>query len=79
LYSGDAKVYRVYVEEMYPGAAVVVVNDRFRASVPMDFYDAPPASRSVWKKGKELKVLGSLVKIDGKMHLRVYDILEEVG
>jgi ERCC4-related helicase len=79
LYSGDAKIYRVYVEEIYPGAAVVVVNDKFRASVPMDFYDAPPASRSVWKRGRELKVLGSLVRIDGKMHLRVYDILEEVG
>jgi Fanconi anemia group M protein len=79
LYSGDAKVYRVYVEDMYPGAAVVVVNDRFRASVPMDFYDAPPASRSVWKKGRELKVLGALVRIDGKMYLRVYDVLEEVG
>ena len=79
LYSGDARVYRVYVEDMYPGAAVVVVNDRFRASVPMDLYDAPPASRSVWKKGNELKILGALLRIDGKMYLRVYDILEEVG
>jgi len=57
----------------------VVVNNRFRASVPMDFYDAPPASRSVWKKGNELKVLGTLLRIDKKMYLRVYDILEEVG
>jgi Fanconi anemia group M protein len=79
MYSGEARIYRVYVEEIYPGAAVVVVNDRFRASVPMDFYDAPPASRSVWRKGRELKVLGALVRLDGKLHLRVYDILEEVG
>jgi hypothetical protein len=78
MYDGEAKVYRVYVEKIYPGVAVVVVNDSFRASVPLDFYDAPSASRSVWKKGKELKVLGALVRLDGKLHLRVYDILEEI-
>jgi Fanconi anemia group M protein len=79
MYNGEAKVYRVYVEKIYQGVAVVVVNDSFRASVPLDFYDAPSASRSVWKKGKELKVLGALVRLDGKLHLRVYDILEEIG
>jgi Fanconi anemia group M protein len=78
-YSSEAKIYRVYVEEIYPGSAVVVVNDRFRASVPMDFYDAPPASRSVWRKGRELKVLGALLRLNGKLHLRIYDILEEMG
>ena len=77
MYNGEAKVYRVYVEKIYQGVAVVVVNDSFRASVPLDFYDAPSVSRSVWKKGKELKVLGALVRLDGKLHLRVYDILEE--
>ena len=78
MYNGEARVYRVYVEKIYPGVAVVVVNDSFRASVPLDFYDAPSISRSVWKKGRELKVLGALVRLDGKLHLRVYDILEEI-
>ncbi len=77
-YSGEAKIYKVYIEKIYPGSAVVIVNDSFRASVPLDFYDAPSASRTVWKKGKELKVLGALIKIEGKLHLRVYDILEEL-
>ena len=79
MYNGEARIYRVYVEKIYPGVAVVVINDSFRASVPLDFYDAPSASRSVFKKGKELKILGALVRLDGKLHLRVYDVLEEIG
>jgi len=72
LIAGDFKVYRIYVEEVYPGKAVVLVNDRWHASVPAEMCDTPIPLR----KKREFKVLGRLVKVDGKLHLRIIDVLE---
>jgi len=72
LIDDDAKLYRIYVEEVYPGSAVVVVNDKWRASVSAGMCDAPIPLR----KRREFKVIGKLVKVDGKLHLRILDVLE---
>jgi len=49
-----------------------LANDRWHASVPAEMCDTPIPLR----KKREFKMLGRLVKVEGKLHLRIIDVLE---
>jgi len=67
----DARAYRIYVEEAYPGRIVVLVNERWRAAAPAELVDSPIPLR----KGREYVVLGKLLRLNGKLNIRIYGVL----
>ncbi|MEM3742813.1 MAG: helicase-related protein [Nitrososphaerota archaeon] len=69
--SPEVKTYRIYVEEVYPGKIVAIVNDRWRAVIPMEFIDSPIPLR----KRREYKVLGRLIRLEDRMNMRIYGVL----
>ncbi|MEM0080050.1 MAG: helicase-related protein [Nitrososphaerota archaeon] len=67
----EVKTYRIYVEEVYPGKIVAIVNDRWRAVIPMEFIDSPIPLR----KRREYKVLGKIIRLEDKINMRIYGVL----
>ncbi|GBC71235.1 ATP-dependent RNA helicase RhlB [Candidatus Calditenuaceae archaeon HR02] len=66
------KVHEIMVEKIYPGFAIVVVDDRFRARLDATAYNGP---RDLIKKGKVFKALATIHKIDGKTTIVIHDVV----
>ncbi|MFQ6076962.1 MAG: helicase-related protein [Candidatus Bathyarchaeia archaeon] len=65
------KTYEVTVEKVRPGAAVVRVNDRWRARLTPQDYNGP---RALMKKNSRFTATGVLYKMNGVLCLRVVDV-----
>lgn len=71
---GELKKFKIYVEELYPGKIVVLVNDRWRAVVPIEMNDEMVSL----KKKSEYIIVGKLLRIDGRLHLRLHGVIKEL-
>jgi len=71
---GDDKgVYDVFVEKIYPGVAVVWINDKWRARVTPQNFQGPAM---IIKKNARFKARGTLYHENGKLCLIVKEVLE---
>lgn len=66
------ELYIIEVEKIYPGFAVVLVNDSFRAKLESWAYYGP---RELLKRGKRLKVKATLKRDGGVMTMIVHDVV----
>lgn len=64
--------YSVFVEKVIVGKAIVIVNDKWYASLDHFDYFGP---RSMLKRGNTLEIIGEMYKRSGVLHLRVKKIL----
>ncbi len=67
------EVYEISVEKIYPGRAVVWVNDKWRARVMSYDFEGP---ESVMKKNSRFKARGTLYRDDGTLCLRISEVIE---
>lgn len=70
--AGRGEIHVIEVERVYPGFALVIVNDRFRARLDSWAYYGP---RVLLKKGNRLRVRATLRKEDGSMTIIVHDVV----
>ncbi|MEM4543684.1 MAG: helicase-related protein [Nitrososphaerota archaeon] len=66
--------YKIFVEKILQGRAVVIVNDKWRAVVSSEMND----EMIPLKKGSEYIIVGRLLQVNGKLHLRLYGILRKL-
>lgn len=71
---GGLKKFKIYVEEIYPGKIIVLVNEKWRAVIPVEMNDELISL----KKKSEYIVAGRLIHIEGKLHLRLHGIIKEL-
>jgi Fanconi anemia group M protein len=69
----QGRIVTVEVEKVYPGFAVVLVDDRFRAKLEPSTYNG---SRELIKKGKKFKARATITKLDGKTAILIHDVVE---
>ncbi len=67
------RVYDIAVEKVYPGFAVVVVNDGFRARLEPSGYNGP---RDLIKKGRRFKARATITKVEGSTTILIHDVVE---
>jgi hypothetical protein len=61
------------VEKVYPGLAVVMVDDSFRARLESSAYNGP---RDLIKKWRRFKARATITKIEGTTTVLVHDVVE---
>ena len=67
------KTYEILIEKIYPGAAVVVIDDKYRARLtPYDYYGPP----KLIKKNSRFRASAKLYRIDGTLHIRIKEVVE---
>jgi len=67
------KTYEVTIEKIYPGSAVVMVDDKWRARlIPAD-YNGP---RNLIKKNSKFRVSAQLYRVEGTLNIRVKEVTE---
>jgi superfamily II DNA/RNA helicase len=71
--STGEKTCDVVVEKIYPNAAVVIVNDKWRARLTPDDYNGPKA---LIKKNSKFKATADLYKMGGTLCIRVNDVVK---
>ena len=71
---GELKRFRILVEEIYPGKIVVLVDERWRAVIPIEMNDELISL----KKKSEYIVVGRLLRIEGRLHLRLHGVIREL-
>jgi Fanconi anemia group M protein len=69
------KVYEVEVEKIYPGSAVVVVNEKWRARLEPSDFEGPI---SLIKKNSRFKAIADLYRMNGTLHIRVKDVVQKL-
>lgn len=69
------KVYEVEVEKIYPGSAVVRVNDKWRARLDPHDYEGPA---KLIKKNSRFKAVAELYRMNGVLHIRVRDVTQKL-
>jgi Fanconi anemia group M protein len=69
----QGRIVIVEVEKVYPGFAVVLVDDRFRAKLEPSTYNGP---RELIKKGRRFKARATITKLDGKTAILIHDVVE---
>jgi Fanconi anemia group M protein len=69
----QGRIVTVEVEKVYPGFAVVLVDDRFRARLESSTYNGP---RELIKKGRRFKARATITKLDGKTAILIHDVVE---
>lgn len=65
-------IFKIEIEKVYPGFAIVIVNDSFRARLDTSSYYGP---KDYIKKGRILKVWASIVKVEGVTNIIVHDVI----
>ncbi len=70
--SESGALFKVEVEKVGAGYAVVLVNDRFRARMEADMFYGP---RELVKKGSRFLAKGKVLKQDGKTLIVVHDVV----
>jgi hypothetical protein len=61
------------VEKIYPGFAVVMVDDSFRARLEPSAYNGP---RDLIKKGRRFKARATITKMEGDNNSPIHDVAE---
>jgi ERCC4-related helicase len=71
----QGRIVTVEVEKVYPGFAVVLVDDRFRARLEPSTYNGP---RELIKKGRRFRARATITKLDGKTAILIHDVVEAI-
>ena len=61
------------MEKIYPGFAVVVVDDSFRARLESSAYNGP---RDLLKKGRRFKARATIIKMKDRTTVLIHDVVE---
>jgi Fanconi anemia group M protein len=69
----QGRIVTVEVEKVYPGFAVVLVDDKFRARLEPSNYNGP---RELIKKGRRFRARATITKLDGKTAILIHDVVE---
>lgn len=70
------KIFTVEVEKIVPGAAIVRVDGKYMARLTPENYEGP---RKILKKNTLFKAQGSLHHLDGKLHIRIRQIIQVIS
>jgi len=71
--SAGEKVYEITIEKIYPNAAVLMVNDKFRARLTPEEYNGPKA---LIKRNSRFKATADLYRLGGTLCIRVKEVVE---
>jgi ERCC4-related helicase len=71
----QGRIVTVEVEKVYPGFAVVLVDDKFRARLEPSTYNGP---RELIKKGRRFRARATVTKLDGKTAILIHDVVEAI-
>ena len=74
--SVDKKAYEIAVEKIYPGSAVVRVNDKWRARMAPEEYNGPA---SLIKKDSRFKATADLYRMNGRLCVRVMEVTQRLN
>jgi len=69
--SAGKKTYEITVEKIYPGKAVVMVNDEWRARLAAEDYNGP---RALIKKNSRFKAVADLYRAEGTLCIRIKEV-----
>jgi Fanconi anemia group M protein len=69
----QGRVHTIAVEKIYPGFAVVMVDDSFRARLEPSAYNGP---RDLIKKGRRFKARATITKMEGTTTVLIHDVVE---
>jgi Fanconi anemia group M protein len=69
----QGKIHTIAVEKIYPGFAVVMVDDSFRARLEPSAYNGP---RDLIKKGRRFKARATITKMEGATTVLIHDVIE---
>jgi ERCC4-related helicase len=67
----DDKTYEVLIEKIYPGLAVVIVNDKWRARLIHEEYNGP---RNLIKKNSRFRAKAELYRLKGTLCISVDEV-----
>ena len=67
------RIVTVEVEKVYPGFAVVLVDDRFRARLEPSTYNGPG---ELIKRGRRFRARATVMKLNGKTAILIHDVVE---
>jgi Fanconi anemia group M protein len=67
------RIHTIAVEKIYPGFAVVMVDDSFRARLEPSAYNGP---RDLIKKGRRFKARATITKMEGTTTVLIHDVVE---
>lgn len=67
------KTYEITIDKVYPGSAVVIVNDKWKARLTSEDYNGP---RNLIKKNSRFRASAQLYRIEEKLCIRVKDVTE---
>jgi len=70
------RTYEVVIEKIYPGVAVVRVNDKWRARLDPYDYNGP---RSLIKKNSRFRAVADLYRMDGKLCIRIKEVIQTLN
>jgi Fanconi anemia group M protein len=73
--NAQGRIVMLEVEKVYPGFAVVLVNDRFRARLEPSAYNGP---RELIKKGRRFRARATVTKLNGKTTILIHDVVEAI-
>jgi Fanconi anemia group M protein len=71
----QGRIRTIEVEKVYPGFAVVFVDDRFRARLESSAYNGP---RELIKKGRRFRARATVTKLDGTTTILIHDVVEAI-
>jgi DNA-binding Lrp family transcriptional regulator len=69
----QGRIHTIAVEKIYPGFAVVMVDDSFRARLEPSAYNGP---RDLIKKGRRFKARVTVTKVEGTTTVLIHDVVE---
>jgi Fanconi anemia group M protein len=69
----EGRIHTIAVEKIYPGFAVVLVDDSFRARLEPSAYNGP---RDLIKKGRRFKARATITKIEDITTVLIHDVVE---
>jgi Fanconi anemia group M protein len=69
----QGRIHTIAVEKVYPGSAVVMVDDSFRARLEPSAYNGP---RDLIKKGRRFKARATITKIEDRTTVLIHDVVE---
>ncbi|MBO3842904.1 MAG: DEAD/DEAH box helicase [Candidatus Brockarchaeota archaeon] len=67
--------YEIRIEKIYPGSAVVTVNDKWRARLEPQDYNGP---RKLIKKNSRFLAIAELYKMDGRLYIKIKDVIQKL-
>jgi Fanconi anemia group M protein len=70
------KIYEIMIEKIYPGSAVVLVNDRWRARLDPYDYEGP---QNLIKKNSTFTATAEVYRMNGTLCIRIKDVVQKLG